>query len=155
MEVIFDLPKGKPWSIDQTRQLMELRHNGKTVPEIADLMGKSVDSIKQKLRRLGLKVVTIKNSEGTTSSTDEELIMPKEMPTIEEALLKLATAMKALENPKLTKTDVMRLKTLIHTCKIYQKLLAEYMDYRRIERRLMILDEKYAQLVKSMKAQDN
>ena len=154
MEVIFVLAKGKPWSVQQTRQLVELRNNGKTVPEIANLMGKSADAIKQKLRRLGLKVVTIKNFEGSTS-TDEELIMPEEMPSIEEALLKLAAAMKVLENPKLSKTDVIRLKTLIHTCKIYQKLLAEYMDYRRVERKLIILDEKYAQLVKSMKAQDN
>ncbi|MBN1784611.1 MAG: hypothetical protein JW815_02630, partial [Candidatus Bathyarchaeota archaeon] len=115
-----------------------------------NLMGKSADAIKQKLRRLGLKVVTIKNFEATTS-TDEELIMPKEMPTIEEALLKLAAAMKALENPKLSKTDVMRLKTLIHTSKIYQKLLAEYMDYRKVERKLIVLDEKYENLAKSMK----
>ena len=77
--------------------------------------------------------------------------MPEEMPTIEEALLKLAAAMKALENPKLSKTDVMRLKAFIHTFKIYQKLLAEYMDYRRVERKLIVLDEKYEKLVKSMK----
>ena len=65
-------------------------------------MDKSSDAVKQKLRRLGLKVVTIKNSEGTTTS-NSELILPEDLPSVEEALLKLAAAMKALENPKLTK----------------------------------------------------
>jgi hypothetical protein len=116
----FAVPKGKPWSVEQTRQLVELRTNGKTVAEISNLMGKSVDAIKQKLRRLGLKVVTIKNDEGSTTSSGE-LILPEDLPSIEMTLLKLAAAMKALEDPKLTKTDVMRLRTLIQTSTIYQK----------------------------------
>ena len=125
-EVKFALPKGKPWSVEQTRQLIELRKNGKTVAEIANLMDKSVDAIKQKLRRLGLKVVTIKISRGTTS-TVEELVIPNDLPTIEEAILKLAAAMNMLENLKLSKVDVMRLKTLIYRCIIYQKLYTEYL----------------------------
>jgi IS30 family transposase len=146
------MPKGKPWPVTQDRQLIELRRNGKTVAEIAELMNKSPDAIKQKLRRLGLKVVTIENNEGTTT-TSSELILPEDLPSIEEALLKLAVAMKALENPKLTKTDVMRLRTLIQTSTIYQKRLAEYMDYRKIERKLVATDEKFEQYVKSRKAQ--
>ena len=108
---------------------------------------KSLHAVKQKLRRLGLKVVTIKNSEGTTTS-NSELILPEDLPSIEEALLKLAAAMKALENPKLTKTDVMRLRTLIQTSTIYQKKLAEYIDYRRIERKLVETDELFERLKK-------
>ena len=63
-------------------------------------------------------------------------------------LLKLAAAMKALENLKLTKTDVMRLRTLIQTSTIYQKKLAEYIDYRRIERKLVETDELFERLKK-------
>ena len=96
---MFVLPKGKPWSHAQVKQLQELRNNGKTVAEIAQLMDKSPDAVKQKLRRLGLKVVTLENREGSTS-TSEELILPEDLPSVEEALLKLAAAMKALENPK-------------------------------------------------------
>ena len=146
------MPKGKPWPVAQDRQLIELRRNGKTVAEIAQLMNKSPDAIKQKLRRLGLKVVTIQNNEGTTT-TSSELILPEDLPSIEEALLKLAAAMKALENPKLTKTDVMRLRTLIQTSTIYQKRLAEYVGYKRIERKLVATDEKLEQYVKSRKAE--
>ena len=129
----------------ELKQLQELRENGKTVAEIAELMDKSCDAVKQKLRRLGLKVVTLENSEGSTSS---ELILPEDLPSVEEALLKLAAAMKALENPKLTKTDVMRLKTLIQTSTFYQKKLAEYIDYRRIERKLVETDELFERLKK-------
>jgi len=146
------MPKGKPWPVAQDRQLIEFRRNGKTITEISELMNKSPDAIKQKLRRLGLKVVTIENNEGTTT-TSSELILPEDLPTIEEALLKLAAAMKALENPKLTKTDVMRLRTLIQTSTIYQKRFAEYIGYKRIERKLVATDEKLEQYVKSRKAE--
>ena len=56
--------------------------------------------------------------------------------------------MKALEDPKLTKTDVMRLRTLIQASTIYQKRLAEYVDYRRIERKLVEMDEFFERLKK-------
>ena len=107
----FVLAKGKPWSHVQVKQLQELGENGKTVAEIAELMDKSSDAVKQKLRCLGLKVVTLENSEGTTTSCSE-LILPEDLPSIEMTLLKLVVAMKALEDPKLTKNDVMRLRTL-------------------------------------------
>ena len=110
-------------------------------------MDKSSDAVKQKLRRLGLKVVTIRNTEGTTTS-ESELILPEDLPSVEMTLLKLAAAMKALEDPKLTKTDVMRLRTLIQASTIYQKRYAEYVDYRRIERKLVKADEMFERLKK-------
>ena len=145
------MPKGKPWSREQTKQLMDLRNEGKTTKEIADRMGKSRDAIKQKLRRLGLKVVSIENAEGTTTSSSDgegELILPEDLPSIEEALLKLAAAMKALENPKLTKTDVMRLRTLIQTSVLYQKRFAEYVGYLKIERKVIEVNEWMEQHIK-------
>ena len=111
------------------------------------LMDKSSDAVKQKLRRLGLKVVSIRNTEGTTTS-ESELILPEDLPSVEMTLLKLAAAMKALEDPKLTKTDVMRLRTLIQASTIYQKRYAEYVDYRRIERKLVAADEMFERLKK-------
>ncbi len=129
----------------QVKQLRELRENGKTVAEIALLMDKSADAVKQKLRRLGLKVVTLENTEESTTS---ELILPEDLPSIEMTLLKLAAAMKAIEDPKLTKTDIMRLRTLIQTSTIYQKRFAEYVGYRQIERKLIEADEMFERLKK-------
>ena len=110
------------------------------------MIDKSPDAIKQKLRRLGLKVVTIKNIGATTTS---EPIIPTELISIEETLKKLRAAMNALENPELTKTDVMRLRTLIQTSTVYQKRLAEYLDFRGIERELLEMEQRFAQRVKS------
>ena len=44
--------------------------------------------------------------------------------------------LEAPENPKLKKTDIMRLRTLIRTSTIYQKRFAEYVGYRQIERKV-------------------
>ena len=145
------MPKGKPWAVPEERQLRKLRENGKTVAEIAQLMNKSPDAVKQKLRRLGLKVVTIKNSGATTTS---EHIIPTELISIEEALKKLVAAMNALENPELTKTDIMRLRTLIQTSGVYQKRLAEYLDFRGIERKLLEMEERFEHNEKSTDAQN-
>ena len=70
------------------------------------------------------------------------------------ALLKRAAAMKALEDSKLTKTDIMRLRTLIQTSTVYQKRYAEYVDYRRIERKLVKADELFARLKKDGDARE-
>ena len=75
--------------------------------------------------------------------------MPDDLPSIEMTLFKLAAAMKAFENPKLTKTDVMRFRTLIQTSTIYQKRFAEYVDYRRIERKLIAANEMFDRIKKS------
>jgi len=75
--------------------------------------------------------------------------LPDDLPSIEMTLLKLAAAMKALEDPKLTKTDIMRLRNLIQTSTIYQKRFAEYVGYRRIERILIAANEMFERLKKS------
>jgi len=137
------LTKGKPWTNSEVNRLLELRKEGKTVAEIAMHMNKSEGAIKQKFRRLGLKVVAAKNFGGTTTS---ELIMPEELLSVEEALMELVAAMNALKTPGLSRTDVMRLRTLIQTSNMYQKRFAEYMKYREIERQVVDLKAKYERL---------
>ena len=138
------MPKGKPWTVKEERQLRALREEGKTVAEIAERMNKTAGAIKQKLRRCGLKVVTIKNLGGTTTS---ELILPEELPSVEDALKKLAAAMKALETPGLSKNEIMRLRSISQISEKYQKLLANYVDYRGIERKVDQAIEKLQQRV--------
>lgn len=136
------MPKGKPWTVKEERQLRALRKEGKTVAEIAERMNKTAGAIKQKLRRCGLKVVTKKNSGGTTTS---ELILPEELPSVEDALKKLAAAMNALEKPGLSKNEIMRLRSISQISEKYQKLLANYVDYRGIERKVDQAIEKLQQ----------
>ena len=110
------MTKGKQWSVQEERQLNTLREEGKTVAEIALRLKKSEGSIKQKLMRLGLKVVTLEKSIGTTTST---LIMPEELPSVEEALKILVAAMNALETPDLSKTEVLWLRSIIQAAGVY------------------------------------
>jgi hypothetical protein len=137
------VPKGKPWTVQNERELRKLREDGKTVSQIAARMNLSEDAVKQKLRRLGLKVVTMQKSSGTTTS---ELIMPEELPSIEEALKQLVGAMNALKTPGLSKTEIMRLRALIQTCSLYQHRIAEYIDFRGIEKELFEMKERFEAL---------
>ncbi|MEM2147887.1 MAG: hypothetical protein QXJ94_04715 [Candidatus Bathyarchaeia archaeon] len=140
------MPKGKPWTVEEERALKRLREEGKTVAEIATRLGKTPEAVKMKLSRLGLKVVTLKNQGVTTS----ELIVPEELISVEEALKELVAAMNALKQPGLSKTEIMRLKALIQTNSLYQKRIAEYLDYRGLERELSEMREKYDALAKRL-----
>ena len=143
------MPKGKPWTRDEEKQLRELRSQGCKISEIAVAMGKSEEAVMKKLQRIGLKVVQQSESNWTTSSTAaSEIIVPEELFSVEEALGMLAGAMKALQTPGLSKTEVMRLRSLIQAASVYQVKFAEYLDYRGIEKKLAELEKKYADLVK-------
>jgi len=142
------VPKGKPWTVKDERELRRLREDSKTVAQIASKMNLTEDAVKQKLRRMGVKVVTLQKSVGTTTS---ELIIPEELPSVEEALKELVAAMNALKTPGLSKTEIMRLRTLVQTSSLYQHRIAEYMDYRGLEKRLVELTEKYDELNKREK----
>ena len=52
--------KGKPWDIDEIRQLRKLVDEGKGFAELSKIMLKSDDSIRQKVFDLGLKVKGLK-----------------------------------------------------------------------------------------------
>ncbi len=108
-------------------------------------MGKSEQAIMKKLQRLGLKVVQLNESNRTTTS---ELILPKELFSVEESLMMLAGAMKALEVPGLSKTEVMRLRSLVQAASVYQVKYAEYVDYRGLEKELIEVRKKISQLIK-------
>ena len=65
----------------------------------------------------------------------------------------LVAAMNALKTSGLSKTEIMRLRCLIQTSSLYQKRIAEYMDYRGTEKWLIELAEKYDGVVKRQKEQ--
>jgi hypothetical protein len=137
------MPKGKPWTKEEEQQLKELVIKGLKAEDIATKMGKSKDAILKKIQRLGLKVVHPLNIRPTTST---ELIIPKELPSIEEALKLLAAAINALQTPNLSKAEIARLRSITQAVKTYKELLADYINYRQIETRLIEMEQKYAEL---------
>lgn len=108
--------KGKHWTPKKEQQLRELVAAKKTVNFIADVMEKSEESVRMKIRRLGLNVVERPKNHWSTTN----LKIPQVLPSIETALKKLVAAMEALETPGLSKTEVVRLRAIIHAVSIYQ-----------------------------------
>lgn len=144
------MPKWKKWKKEDIQQLRQLAKEGKGWEAIAAELDRSVEAVQQKARRLGVDVVvTVPANDGTTTTT-AKLVMPKELISVEEALKKLVAAMNRLEDSDLSKIDVMRLRTLIQSSNIYQIRVAEYINYRRIEERLLEMETKYARLAEKL-----
>ena len=77
----------------------------------AGALGKSSDSLKLKMLRLGLKVVVPQIHHTTTSNL--------ELMSVEDALKKLQRALNSLENPELDQVQVLRLRSQVQGAKIY------------------------------------
>jgi len=118
------MPKGKPWTVEEEKQLREMVQAGKRVNEIAAFFGKSRGSISQKLKRLGLEVV-VPQIPLTTTSDD--------LPSIKEVLEKLNDALTALETVGLDQNETLRLRSIIQGVKTYKELFADYVNYRALE----------------------
>ncbi len=52
-----------------------------------------------------------------------------------------------VKQPNLSRTEVQRLNALVNLVHTYQDLLADYIDYWGIERKLLEMETKYARLV--------
>lgn len=139
--------KGKPWPKEDTDKLVELVDAKKPLDVIvSQFSGRSEGAIKQKIRRLGLEVVVSTQGVGTTTS---ELKIPKDLPSVEEALKILAAALKRAAQEGLDKVEVQRLNVVATLARTYKELFADYVHYREIEAKLVELEVKYAKLAKA------
>ena len=141
--------KGKPWTVEEEKQLRILLQENKSIRAIAKAMGKTRESVRMKLARLEVVVQGEKNMRST--STTANLVLPPELPSIEEKLKVLAAALTALETQNLDRTEVLRLRGIVQGVKVYQELLGDYLDYRGLEAELLELKEKYAEFSKKTK----
>jgi hypothetical protein len=134
--------KGKPWSVEDEKKLKDWVTSGVSVEALVfSFDGQyTKDAIYKKMERLGLEVV---DEEKKNISTTTSLELPEELPSVEETLLKLSAALKALEKPGLEKNEVLRLRGIIAGAKVYKELLADYMNYRGLEAKLLELKRKY------------
>jgi hypothetical protein len=139
------LPKGKPWKVKEELLLKTLINQGERMEVIAAKMGKTTNSVYLKAKRMGLKEEVTKCG---SPSSSIELELPPELPSIETALKILAAALETAKQPNLNRTEILKLNAVVNLVRTYQSLLAEYIDYRGIERKLLEMEAKYAQLVK-------
>jgi hypothetical protein len=135
---------GKIWTAQQEAELKTLVEADSNVDEIAAKLQKTPKAIITKAQRLGLQL----QAEGYVNNS---IVIPKELLSVEEALKMLAGALKASIKPGLNRLDVQRLEAVANISKTYKDLLADYVHYRDVERKLKEMEEQNAQLKQALK----
>lgn len=139
------MTRGKPWTQAEEKELRELVKARVNVGVIAEKLGKSIDAVTKKCERLGLVVV---EDSCRIASTTSCLSLPKELPSVEEALIMLAGALKRACEPGLDKVEVQRLQVIATLARTYKDILADYLDYRGLEKELLELGQQFGELAK-------
>jgi hypothetical protein len=132
---------GKKWTAEQEAELKMLVEANASVADIAAKFQKTPGAVIVKCQRLGLPL----QAKGYVKSS---ICLPRELPSVEEALRMLAGALKAAVKPGLDRVEVQRLQAVATISKTYKELLTDYINYREIEIKLKEMEELNAQLLK-------
>ncbi len=132
---------GKKWTAQQEAELQTLVQANAEIEDIAAKFQKTPGAIIVKCQRLGLPL----KAKGYVKSS---IYLPRELPSVEEALRMLAGALKAAVKPGLDRVEVQRLQAIATISKTYKELLTDYINYREIETKLKEMEELNAQLLK-------
>jgi len=143
--------KGKPWTVEEEKQLRALAVDGESLRGISIALAKSPESVRAKMKRLGLEVD--KRQAADSRSSTSTVVLPEDLISAEEALKMLVGAMKLACTSGLKKVEVQRLQVVATLAKTYSEKLTEFLDWRGLEQRLFELEAKYAELAK--KSQSN
>jgi hypothetical protein len=135
------MTKGKQWTAQQEAQLKSLIEANTSLTEIAAALQKTSGAVIIKSQRLGLKLQN-------KGYINKSVPIPRELPSVEEALKMLGGALKTAVKPGLDKIEVQRLQAVAAIAKTYQEMLADYINYREIETKLKEMEEQNAQLLK-------
>jgi hypothetical protein len=134
------MTKGKPWTVQEETELKALVEAKAPLDVMAEKLGRKPGALLIKCKRLGLT--------DYRKVTSTSVPLPKELPSVEETLKKLAGALEAASTPGLTRIEIQRLQLVASIAKTYKEILADYVNYREIEDRLYAMEEKYAQLLR-------
>ena len=135
------MTKGKQWTPQQETELKQLVETNTSLDEIATKLQKTPAAIIIKCQRLNIKPQT-------KGYVDTSIPIPKQLPSVEETLKLLAGALKTASKPGLNKIEVQRLQAIATIAKTYKELLADYINYRKIETNLKEMEEQNAKLLK-------
>jgi hypothetical protein len=130
---------GKKWTPQEEARLQVLVDAKMSLSEIADKLQKTPGAVIVKCQRLGILL----DVDGYVKT---QIALPKELLSVEEALLMLAGALRAAVKPGLDRVEVQRLQAVAAISKTYKEILADYMNYREIEAKLKEMQEENAQL---------
>jgi hypothetical protein len=135
------MTRGKRWTPQEVAELRTLAEANACVEVIAERFGKKPGAISIKCRRLGLKL----QSRGYVN---DSVSLPRELPSVEEALGMLAGALKTAVKPGLDRVEVQRLNAVATIAKTYKEILSDYINYRDIESKLKEMEKENARLHK-------
>src|SRR3990172_1893501 len=135
------MTKGKSWTVQEEAELKTLVEANTKVDDIAAKFGKNPGAIFIKCQRLGLKL----QSKGYVNTS---VSIPRELPSVEEALRMLAGALKTAVKPGLDKVEVQRLQAVATIARTYKETLSDYINYREIETKLREMEALNARLLK-------
>lgn len=135
------MTKGIPWTVEEEIQLKNLIEAKTSVDTIASTLKRTRTAILLKCQRLGLMP--------SDQVTNNALALPAELPSVEDTLKDLAAALQAAKAPGLNKVEVQRLQAIANLARTYKEILADYLDYRGVEAKLMDMEAKYAALLES------
>jgi hypothetical protein len=138
------LTNRRRWTAQEEAELKALVDTNSNVEEIAAKLQKSPAAVIIKCQRLGLQLQV----KGYVASS---VAIPRELPSVEETLKMLAGALKTSVKPGLNRLEVQRLETVSNISKNYKELLADYVHYRDVERKLMEMEEENARLKQTIK----
>jgi len=131
------------WTRAEEARLVELWRKGICDFQVLGKeLGRTSRAIEMKLQRLGVVEVGRKISSTTTAVTSRELL------THEEALKLLAGALEALQEPGQDRLELQRLRILVNALQSYDSTLEKFERWVEIERRLLAMDKKIAELQK-------
>ena len=131
------------WTRAEEARLVELWRKGiRDFAVLGKELGRTSRAIEMKLQRLGVVEVGRKISSTTTAVTSRELL------THEEALKLLAGALEALQEPGQDRLELQRLRILVNALQSYDSTLEKFERWVEIERRLLAMDKKIAELQK-------
>ena len=131
--------KGKPWTVDEETTLKALVEANTPIEKIAAKLNKKPAAIYVKCHRLG---ITQKQYSITSN-----IPLPKDLPSVEETLRKVAGALDLACIPGLDKDEIQRLQIVATLSKVYQVGLANYIDYRNVEFKVNDMEAKYEALL--------
>jgi len=131
--------QGKIWTPQEENELKTLVAEDKNVDEIAAKLNKTPKAVITKCQRLGLAL----QSDGYINTS---ISIPRELPSVEEALKMLAGALKASVKPGLNRLEVQRLQVVANISQTYKELVVDYAHYRDVERKLEEMEKENAQL---------
>jgi hypothetical protein len=134
------MTRGKPWNQEEETLLRELIKANTSLENIAEKLNRKPGAIRIKCLRLGL----IRGFHSATNS----IPLPKGLPSVEEALRKLAKALEIASTPGLSRVEVQRLQVLASLTKTYDETLSHYLSYREVEAKLENMEAKLNDFLK-------